>query len=1121
MNRTTTIFGKLMRIGLAIALAATCIPIAILSAPQIAEASANLPTRIVNGDFEYGKEVLFRDTDKDGDTIGEANWAYINTENKAGWQFWRPDKQSRNVYWNTYNHGTSTPISGYPSKDYPLSDADNIAGWHNMPSSFDASKYGWRSLDMGGLVDGQGSTSGMYGSRKAWLYDNSTDIKLDESGNVYGDITPNGNAYGIYQDIATTPGTVLKWKLDHTVISNGWNSAGTADGEMQVRIGNNKDANLFKNGEHNMGKDRVYDESNLVPQQAIRASTNGSSDTLGAVGTNIKTRLPGSDANIKLWSRTGTWEAYTGTYVVPAGQTITRFNLHPFKQPVTIEYGDLLEQGYGMSGHFVDNVSLAAAYPLLYDLNGGTGSGFITTTAQAQANNYSGYYGEGTSCALVQSKPIRSGYAFLGWSKLKYGDITSKAAFDSMKGSLTTSVTIAPGTNKVYAVWGKNPTVSFYDGIGNLIKDQVVVFGTAPSTPPDPARKGYIFDSWDKSIGATYENTSITARWRAIEYDIVFDANGGKGDMPAQHMVYDKDVRLSKNIFTSSDSTWQRWTTKPDGSGSLYGDEESVRNLSDVNGAKVKLYARWATDATISFDDGWGTILKTEVVSPGKSAIPPEAPQKTGYVFDGWTGGYEHANEDATVFARWHPVTYSIAFDSNGGEGDMDIEQMEYGKSKDLSTCLFKKEGHLFAGWNTDESGTGESFTDGQWIKDLTIEDGSEIRLYAQWTPQRYSITFNANGGIGKMGDQPGISGEELVLPACILTKPGDVFQGWATSKDGPIVFKDGESVRIAPDEGESHITLYAIWEENAPVLIKYDPGDPDRIDIDNVCEEVRPRSGIAKGSKAIAKTGYKFLEWKDPQGSITCTTPTITPERDAAGLYNATTYTVESAPIEYVIRYDPNGGVGQAKQTQCEYGVPTNLPSEGFTREGYEFLGWSETRSGMVGCYEPKDQIANLSERDGDAVTLYARWKAIEEPDTLPIPDDMAPEQPPDSDTDSATGVDTIPDNPTDPDDLKNGTSSSESEGQDNKPDKDAIQPAQFDVSLDDFGDATIETGYGQPAAIVGSPAHAGKAYDKTGDASQTAAMLIPLLAAICAFEMYTGMSARRREGAYGERRR
>lgn len=72
--------------------------------------------------------------------------------------------------------------------------------------------------------------------------------------------------------------------------------------------------------------------------------------------------------------------------------------------------------------------------------------------------------------------------------------------------------------------------------------------------------------------------------------------------------------------------------------------------------------------------------------------------------------------------------TYTLTFDANGGEGEMESLSFEYAEYKTLPFSTFTKEGFAFMQWNTKADGTGTAYKDKSQI---TLKDNTT--LYAQW----------------------------------------------------------------------------------------------------------------------------------------------------------------------------------------------------------------------------------------------------------------------------------------------------------------------------------------------------------------------------------------------------
>jgi uncharacterized repeat protein (TIGR02543 family) len=85
-----------------------------------------------------------------------------------------------------------------------------------------------------------------------------------------------------------------------------------------------------------------------------------------------------------------------------------------------------------------------------------------------------------------------------------------------------------------------------------------------------------------------------------------------------------------------------------------------------------------------------------------------------------------------TLYAKWNPVTYTVAYNANGGSGSMGNQDHIYGQSKNLNTNTFTRANYVFAGWATSASGA-VVYTDGQSVSTLTTTNGDTITLYAVW----------------------------------------------------------------------------------------------------------------------------------------------------------------------------------------------------------------------------------------------------------------------------------------------------------------------------------------------------------------------------------------------------
>jgi hypothetical protein len=188
---------------------------------------------------------------------------------------------------------------------------------------FDRARFAWDSTQQ----DGGGNDGDISNEQRA----HAVELQKDRNGNQYAELCADQAGTAIFQNISTVPGAVYRIRLDHASLN-----ASHLD-SMQVLVG--------------------PDMGHLTAVPMTRLTSNGS-DPTGPVGTTIATTA----SNTGDRDHSGQWETYQGTYTIPAGQTTTVFT---FKS---------LGSRAGNYGNLLDNISFQVAYPLDYDLNGGTGS---------------------------------------------------------------------------------------------------------------------------------------------------------------------------------------------------------------------------------------------------------------------------------------------------------------------------------------------------------------------------------------------------------------------------------------------------------------------------------------------------------------------------------------------------------------------------------------------------------------------------------------------------------------------------------------------------------------------------------------------------------------------------
>ena len=378
---------------------------------------------------------------------------------------------------------------------------------------------------------------------------------------------------------------------------------------------------------------------------------------------------------------------------------------------------------------------------------------------------------------------------------------------------------------------------------------------------------------------------------------------------------YAKQVLPSGTLATRPDApaatpgyTFGGWN-KADGTAWDYASDKVTDNIT--------LYAKWAANTyTITFDTAGGSevITKTIEVTYGEQFGDMPVPKREGYVFLGWydalVGGKCYGDSDGkstspydkdvsiTLYAQWAEApSRMVYFNTCGGTMTGPVEVLHK-----LNTPIAKpdnptKPGHTFNGWYTDSALT-QAWNFDDWVT-------GELKLYAGWTVNQYTITFDTNGG-SEIAPITQDYGTEITAPDN-PTRKGYTFKGW-----------DKEIPETMPAE---NITVKAQWEINQYTITFDTNGGSEIAPItqDYGTEITVPADPTRKG--------YTFKGW----------------DKEIPETMPAENITVKAQweINQYTITFDTNGGSEIAPITQ-DYGTEITAPDNP-TRKGYTFKGWDK----------------------------------------------------------------------------------------------------------------------------------------------------------------------------------
>ena len=505
---------------------------------------------------------------------------------------------------------------------------------------------------------------------------------------------------------------------------------------------------------------------------------------------------------------------------------------------------------------------------------------------------------------------------------------------------------------------------------------------TLPGADEAPTRTGYEFLGWSTSdnadsaqytAGGTYVgngNVTLYAVWEVISYKITYDANGGINAPTMQSKPHDQAITLSMRAPTRTGHEFMGWNTDSAAETATYQKGDTF-----TTNANTTLYAIWEPEEyEIIYDANGGTGApakqKYTYADTGTINLSTTEPTKSGhYAFAGWSesstatipsylAGQEWDRsiaKDTYLYAVWTIQTYTVFYDANGGTGTMTEQVANLGTTISLSANGFTPPTDFaFKEWNTKADGSGTAYAPG-----ATFSSTSNIILYAMWKPNKYTVTYNANGGTGTTASQTANIGENITLRTSGFTPPeGHKFKEWNSSPNG-----NGNA--YTPNNtfsAESDVILYAIWTKiTYEITYNANGGTGAPESQTKIWGET-----LTLTTDEPTRTGYDFKGWST---SSSATTPEYLPGGSYTANSAATLYAVWKIKT-YTISFNANGGSGAPGNQTKTYNVPLTLSSTVPTRPNYKFLGWSTSSTATTETYK-----AGGTYTANAAAILYAVW--------------------------------------------------------------------------------------------------------------------------------------------------
>lgn len=340
----------------------------------------------------------------------------------------------------------------------------------------------------------------------------------------------------------------------------------------------------------------------------------------------------------------------------------------------------------------------------------------------------------------------------------------------------------------------------------------------------------------DSSNNVYFDNTSSSS-----------SATTNRGSKSIKHTVASGDGWSTSNQTKIYSNTYEYTRTTSDQTRYLYAKMTGIDRVGGTMTVSTTVKVPKLATYTITFNANGGSGGPTSQTKTHGTALTLSSskPTKTGYKFLGWStsssatsatwsaGGSYTTNASDTLYAVWTPFKLTVKYNANGGTVGSNAEypisthtnNWKYGDTGktliNFSTFDISKTGYDRkdgAEWNTKADGSGTSFDQDVSYAMATYAPGiktadTTITVYAQWTPKKYTITFNPNGGSGGPTTQTKTYGTNLTLSSSKPTRSGYTFKGWSTSKTAnSATYTAGAtfSTNIT-----ANTTLYAVWQSN------------------------------------------------------------------------------------------------------------------------------------------------------------------------------------------------------------------------------------------------------------------------------------------------------------------
>ena len=403
------------------------------------------------------------------------------------------------------------------------------------------------------------------------------------------------------------------------------------------------------------------------------------------------------------------------------------------------------------------------------------------------------------------------GYTFSGWKtsdvSAESGSFTMPANNVAFTGAFTANTNTAYKVEYYYQVGGS------YD-VAPIVVNRAGTTDTSvalTSSDTTPTKAGYVLDeSAENTMSAPVagDGTTVLRVYFKQQFTVTY--------LPGNHAATGSEARVTSSLDYGTATPAGSY--QPEAGYTFTGFNPQV----DATVTKDATYtAQWAANAdtaynvvfhyqvggeyadadTVTTKMAGETDTTARIVAEGATPVTTRA----GYVYDASQNNVladTIAGDGSTTLHAYFKQQFTVSYlpGERGTFAAVTYEALDYGSSIPNAPEATGATGYHFTGWNEADGAPATTATE-------------SATYVAQWAPNTYNMTFDANGGDGSMEPQELTYDSPQQIDKSTLTREGYVFTGWNTEADGSGThFDDQQVIENLASENGATIALFAQW---------------------------------------------------------------------------------------------------------------------------------------------------------------------------------------------------------------------------------------------------------------------------------------------------------------------